>query len=156
MANFSLQIKGLDELLKSAQEAKSGMPNRLYQAMVKATGIVQSDAKAVKAGSFKNQTGNLRRSIMRKVDGPLHGMIFTDQQYAQYVEEGTRARVILPRNGKALRWKDASGQYVFAKQVNFPGSKAYPFMEPALRGNTQKIFDIYDDVAGEIVKILAS
>lgn len=79
--------------------------------------------------------------------------------YASYVEQGTEAHDIYPKagygsmgplrqgqsrratgkgpheqivgRGIALRWKDGAGNQHFARMIHHPGSKAYPFMEPA-------------------------
>lgn len=64
---------------------------------------------------------------------------------ALYLERGTRPHVIKPRTRRALRFAaTAAGRrltgsprkgadVVFARKVNHPGSKAYPFMEPGAK-----------------------
>lgn len=64
---------------------------------------------------------------------------------AIFLEMGTRPHVIRPKKGKFLRFAaKGSGvrlsgaprtgsKVVFAREVNHPGTKAYPFMRPAAR-----------------------
>lgn len=69
-----------------------------------------------------------------------------------YLERGTRAHIIRPKNGKALRWpakgtpvtlggrartgavrKLGKGAFAFATFVHHPGTKAQPFLIPAAK-----------------------
>jgi hypothetical protein len=52
--------------------------------------------------------------------------------YAAFVETGTRAHIIAPRNAQALRWYDSNGGPVFAKLVHHPGTRPEPYLRPAL------------------------
>lgn len=147
-----LQINGLDALRASLLKISSSFDGYMVQAMQRIVVIVANDAKAVKAGRFKNQTGNLRRSIATEVQGPTKGIVYTDQAYAAAVEMGSRPHVIVPVNKKALAWKDPSGQTVFAKMVNHPGTKPYPFMEPAMRDNADAILNTYAQMFVEMAQ----
>lgn len=68
---------------------------------------------------------------------------------AWFLEYGTRAHKIRPKRAKALRFTGRSGQPVFAREVNHPGTKADPFMGPAVFGNAGRFERIYE---GEIRK----
>ena len=52
--------------------------------------------------------------------------------YSAFVEKGTRPHKIRAKNKKVLRSK--AGVF-FGKEVNHPGSKAKPFLEPAAKKN---------------------
>ncbi len=152
--SFSMKINGLDSLMKSTNNVSGNMKSLFRQAMVKATTKVQNEAKAVKTGRFKNQTGNLRRSIQKQVTSPYRGIVYTDEKYGEYVEFGTRPRTIYPKNGKFLAFK-VNGKMVFARKVNHPGSKPYPFMRPAFENTKDDVEKIYTEMAQIIVKDLA-
>jgi hypothetical protein len=107
---------------------------------------------------FKDRTGALRRGVHveRTTATPrsVDAWVVSPQYYAAYVEFGTRPHEIWPkaphgtRKAKrrpnqsareasdigthrvALRWY-VGGRPVFARMVNHPGSKPYPFMQPA-------------------------
>lgn len=152
---FTMKINGLDELVKNAEKAGSEMKALLYQTMVKATTIIKEDAKAIKSGSFRNQTGSLRRSIVSRVHSAAHGEISTDIPYAGHVEFGTRPHTILPKKGRYLRFKARSGKMVFARKVNHPGSKPYPYMKPAFENNQGAIVKEYELLAQRIINSMA-
>lgn len=57
---------------------------------------------------------------------------------AVFLEAGTRAHTIEPRNGKVLRFMVA-GSYVFARKVNHPGTAARPFMKNASAAGGQAL-----------------
>ena len=75
------------------------------------------------------RTGNLRRTIHvgRVTDRSAETIASAD--YAAYVEFGTKAHEIRPRNKRALRWK-VPGGYRFATRVRHPGTRAKPYMLP--------------------------
>ncbi len=74
--------------------------------------------------------------------GTLTGIVSSSLPRALWVEEGTKAHVIRPRKKKALRWASngtgAEG-WRFAKKVNHPGTKAKPFLKPALASKREAI-----------------
>ena len=77
-------------------------------------------------------TGRLRASIGYSIDEGAEGVkatITADVEYASFVELGTSAHTILPRNKEALFWPGASYPVAI---VHHPGSKPYPFLKPAL------------------------
>lgn len=77
-------------------------------------------------------TGRLRASIVHRVEGGGRsvGMVIgTNVSYAADVEYGTAPHVIVPKNRKALYWPGAA--HPVAK-VNHPGTRAQPFMRPAV------------------------
>lgn len=60
------------------------------------------------------------------------------QVYGPIVERGSGPRVIVPTRKKALAFT-VGGQTIFAKRVNHPGTKAHPFLVPALTENEAKV-----------------
>lgn len=82
------------------------------------------------------RTGRLRASIdFRKTSFfSLRPKItvFSDVEYAPFVNDGTRPHVIRPKNAKALRFR-VGGRIVYARVVNHPGTKPRPFLDRALR-----------------------
>lgn len=75
------------------------------------------------------KTGNLRRSIHLGRVSARSAETIASANYAAFVEFGTKAHEIRPRNRKALRWKSGN-KYRFARRVQHPGTKARPFMIP--------------------------
>lgn len=94
---------------------------------------------------FVSRTGNLERAVRSEVSG-MEGIIYLDEGQAPYgvpVHQGARARVIVPKRRKALRWTDG-GKFVFAKRVHWPGIKPDPFIYQALEDNEKEVTDLFD------------
>lgn len=95
------------------------------------------------------ETGDTRRGIEAVVGGTptrLAATIRSTSPHGDFVEEGTRPHVILPRNGKVLRFMGGggrisqpgpnqriatrSGGVQFAAVVHHPGTPARPWFHP--------------------------
>ncbi|NEB83969.1 HK97 gp10 family phage protein [Streptomyces anulatus] len=77
-------------------------------------------------------TGRLRSSIVSRAEGSGRNvgyLVGTNVNYAAAVEYGTAPHVIKPTNKKALYWPGARHPVA---QVNHPGTRAQPFMRPAI------------------------
>lgn len=91
------------------------------------------------------QTGNLGRTIRLGQVTEDSAQILAGGQdgvgYAQAVEFGSKAHVIVPRRRKALAWggnrrlsgnlRSGSKPEFFAKRVNHPGTQPKPYLRPA-------------------------
>lgn len=105
-----------------------GMSDDVKTAVVRTGTDIQNKARQF----CPVDTGRLRSSIVARTE--THGrsvgvVIGTNVSYAADVEYGTKPHVILPKNGKALYWPGA--RHPVAK-VNHPGTRAQPFMRPAV------------------------
>lgn len=90
--------------------------------------------------------GNLRTSIGHHVVKSEDAVqIGTNADYAIYVEKGTAPHLILPKRAKVLSWLSAAGR-MFARSVHHPGTRAQPFLTPAVEDNINKIRDIVERV----------
>ena len=89
------------------------------------------------------KTGNTRASIGdRFEDEGLTGITYVTSIVGVYLEFGTRAHIIRAKKAKALHFF-TGGKEVFAKYVNHPGTKPYPFLRPAFKvASTQLMRDI--------------
>ena len=79
------------------------------------------------------KTGRLKGSIApdTKRDGKdFVAIVGTKTEYAKAVEFGTGPHVILPKNKRALYW---AGQKHPWASVMHPGTKAQPYLRPALK-----------------------
>ncbi|MEU7431086.1 HK97-gp10 family putative phage morphogenesis protein [Streptomyces sioyaensis] len=103
------------------------MSDDVHRAVERTGTDVQNEARRL----APVDTGRLRSSIVaRPTPGRGAGYeVGTNVTYAAAVEFGTAPHVIVPRNGKALYWPGA--RHPVAK-VNHPGTKAQPFLRPAV------------------------
>lgn len=97
------------------------------------------------------KTGNLRRLIhvsKAASAGDLSAEVTSEANYSSIIEEGSAAHVIVPKNAKVLAFT-MDGEQIFARSVNHPGTRAYPFMKPTAGEMGPKII-------AEIEKIIKS
>lgn len=102
---------------------------------------VENQAKLNASGSGggpRVRTGRLRASIRHELSRDERGLVArigSNVEYAAYVEEGTQPHRIEAgiRTGrsrkKALHWKGANHPVI---AVNHPGTRARPYLRPAL------------------------
>ena len=101
------------------------LPNYLKQAMAEACAEVQGAARE----KCPSDTGNLRRSIDFEVeDDGREGVIFSNAEYAPYVEVGTGIHSS-KGNGRKTPWR-YEGSHGW---VTTSGNEPQPFLEPAAR-----------------------
>ena len=114
--------------------------DEMRQALGKACAYVERKAKE-KAPKGKVKGGELRRSIKSRVEeenGDLVGTIYSDAEYAPYVEYGTG---LFAENGgrQDVPWsyQDDKGEWHTTS-----GQKPQPFLRPALNENRAEIIRI--------------
>ena len=99
------------------------LPNYLNQAMAAACAEVQGAARE----RCPSDTGNLRRSIDFEVsDDGSEGVVFSNVDYAPYVEVGTGIHSSRG-NGRKTPWR-YEGRHGW---VTTSGNRPQPFLEPA-------------------------
>lgn len=105
------------------------------EAMNKSTAIVLSSAKK----NVPVDTGNLRNSIKTEIKSSkneIKGIIYTEKEYAPYVEFGTGERGIDSNKNEKIN---------VAYSLGWKGQAAQPFMYPALKRNEKKIKSIFKE-----------
>lgn len=107
-----------------------------HKALVISAEIVRGQAVAL-APVAKKFGGNLKGSITAQVTKD-NAAVGTNVEYAPYVEFPTRPHTITA-TGKGL----SDGVNFFGKTVNHPGTKAQPFLFPALTGNIKRIIEVF-------------
>lgn len=123
----SVEIKGLKELENHLYRIQK---MDLTDAVTKATTFVHGQAKNYATFNKGYSTGRLRESIhmsVNKYGTMIIGKVYTNVEYAKYVEFGTGQR--------------GSGQYPYEDKLNFnltyredwAGMSPEPFMYPAVK-----------------------
>ena len=127
-------------------------------------GEIQIAAVAEAKKIVPRKTTHLGRSIIPGSLSDAFAIVQAHATYAAFVEFGTKAHDIRPRNKKALAWPTtAAGRRLsgrarkgadmrFAKRVRHPGTKPQPFLVPGAREGIRKvgakyITDRWDDAA---------
>ena len=108
---------------------------------------IEKDAKQNLDANGNVDTGRLKGSITTNIIGQFNGEVGTNVKYAEIIELGSRPHII---NGNPyLYWEGAEHP---VKQVNHPGTKAYPYMEPAAIKNEKKFNKDLEKLTKEILK----
>jgi len=104
-------------------------------------GAIRRSAYRVHAAAVRNAPsvfGKLRQSMVVKVSPGL-GEVTVNVDYAGAVEFGSAPHIIRPNKKKALAFKPGGGfrfwdeqGRVVVKRVKHPGTKAQPYLTPAL------------------------
>ncbi len=72
--------------------------------------------------------GNLHKEWFTRPNGDVGQRVGSNVPYAHLHHDGTRPHVIAARRAKALRYVNASGQVVFARSVQHPGTQPNPYL----------------------------
>ena len=147
---MTIEIPGLNAMVNAFNKAQVEMPNYLKNAMSNSVSKVRTDAQS----TVPVRTGMLKKSIQQTVqDSPLIGKVIVGQPYGKYIEYGTKPHTIVPKNASVLAFP-IGGSMVFATSVNHPGTKAKPFMTPAIEKNRTYIMDQFNRAMQSVVNIL--
>lgn len=120
---------------------------RELKARLRAIGETRADMRALQLDTIAEahrlvhrKTGNLQRNIVPGELSDDHATVEARTDYAAAVEFGSKPHVIVPKRKKALAWggerrlsgrlRTGSEATHFAKRVNHPGTKPYPYLVP--------------------------
>lgn len=137
-----VEIKGIDQVtLKFDKIAKLD----LVQKLNKATALVHGQAKSLAPVDTGDLAGSIRMDV-KKTDKQIQGRVYTNKEYAPYVEFGTgiKGNGTYPYKIKGLNltykdkgwayWDEKEDKYIYTK-----GQVAQPYMYPALKRSTKQI-----------------
>lgn len=156
MPGFTIQVKGLEELSQNLGKSVDVLNKQVNEALDNSVTLIQKRARR-NAPVFQ---GELKRSIRKKVRSNIsRGEVEAFAKHAPYVESGTKPHfppvAALERWGKIKLGKPGLG-FVIARKIARKGTKAQPYMEPAVEeslSDVERFFKVVSDkVTAEIVK----
>lgn len=126
-----MSIQGYDSLMKKLDSLGKNSSKVITKALGKATKKVQGDAKDL----TPVDTGNLRNKIYTRIhekEGTITGEVYTNVEYAPYVEFGT---------GQRGKESDIGSKKEFdiSYREDWAGMVAQPYMYPAMKQNEEYI-----------------
>lgn len=95
-----------------------------------------------RSGFYRGSLGAGGRGHIREVR-PDYARVGTNIFYAQWIEEGTKAHIIRPRNAKVLKFKGRGGKTVYAREAHHPGTPAFHVLATALNQGGPRINRAY-------------
>ncbi len=126
MINISLDVGRLSSVLETLRSP--AVIQRVANAAAESYNDDIHDWIDSGRGFTPRTAGGLEQSVNWHPNGNGSATVYTNKDYAGYVEEGTRAHVIRPRNRQALRFAVRGGAgWGFARVINHPGSDPHPF-----------------------------
>lgn len=140
MAEITLRIEGGDRLARGLAEAPRVVEVELRDAMETSLLYVESDARRL----APRDTGRLGGSINSRIEGGagsgLVGRVGPSVNYGLFVERGRRPGRMPPAAAVAA-WarRKGLGAYAVARAIGRKGTRAQPFMGPALEANVGRI-----------------
>lgn len=130
-------MSAFDNVVEGIERKKAGMS-------LLCTNIAQElESEAKSNAAWTDRTGHARQGLTgeSKSRGNNHTISLAHGvDYGEILEEGSKPHIIRPRNKKYLYWKGAAHP---VKQVNHPGTKGKPTIEPTIENN---IDDIKKDI----------
>ena len=146
------------ELRKTGQNVKKELPREVFKTLTKLEASIKNNIR--RRSGLNVRSGTLLNSVQKemKVNGDtIEGTVGPKGvPYAAVHEFGADmpARTITPRNAKALRWFDSSGNAIFAKRVEIPSFRvpARPYLQPAI----DEISPELEDKFGLFIELIAS
>lgn len=144
------RIEGLDELIEKSEKLNGHLPAILRTLLEKATFKIEGIAKDI----VPHDAGLLRASINPKIDPspiPMWGKVGPSLKYGLFVELGTKPH--WPPIGPLKGWARRHGVSPYALQAAIAkrGTRAQPFMRPALEKSKEDI-DKYVTEAGAAIQ----
>lgn len=150
MAQFEIEIKGLNKLNTAFKESPKMIIDELKQAIKTSIFII----RPMMVRNAPVDTSKLRQNINAKASG-LEGTVGPNMRvtpYAWFVHEGTRPHIIRVKRAKVLASKKG---IIFGPVVHHPGTKPNPFVERTADEAKEPVDRIFQKSADDIVKKLA-
>ena len=150
---ISVKVQRLDDLTAALRMAPDTVRRYLAAAVEIIARDLVEEARAHHRYTSRHGVAGLEGMTKSWVDrnnlSAEVGFRAADVPYGSYVHDGTQPHKIRPRDRKALRW--ATGQdFVFAKDVNHPGTRPDPFLyQAASTVDADAIFARHVDLAIE-------
>lgn len=161
MSTFNFKVEGLKELERDMKRADKNLMPVLRKAMVASTAKIKRDAKE----NVPVFQANLKRSIFDRVTSSLTSSIKgivgvgTGAKYGPFVEFGRRPGKRPPidpiKKWARIKLGNEGAAFAIASKIASKGTKAQPFMLPALKDNVRFIENNFKEAADTIIKILA-
>lgn len=139
-------IKNVDRLLSRLSNISK---MDLKQSMVQATKVVHAQAKSLAPVDTGNLAGSIHQEVKENAK-TVEGRVFTNLQYAPYVEFGTgsKGNGTYPYDIKGLKLSYRDNSWVYSPDggetfYRTEGQIAQPFMYPALKENEKYIKQLF-------------
>lgn len=149
MAAIEVHVEGLKELQGNLNSAPGVLADTTRGAMQTGLLLLEADMRR----GAPRDTGRLQGSINHTITGAganLTGKVGPSVAYGLFVEKGTRAHY--PPVGAIRGWAGRHGMnpFALARGIARRGTRAQPFVMPALERNRARIIALFDRVGATV------
>lgn len=146
MAQPSVKIKGINSILAKVDRL---VDVDMTHGMNKVVALVQGSAKLKAPADTGDLQGSISKQVTKRGKGIFEGKVFTNLEYAPYVEFGTGAKGdgTYPHKTKGISLTYRQTPWAFEKDgevIWTSGQVAQPYMYPALLENKKAIKKILE------------
>lgn len=148
---ISITIPNLPRLTRNVNAAPATLQTDLHTTLTASGLLVEATGRSL----APRDTGRLQGSIHSRPGSGLSVEIGPSVAYGLFVEKGTRAH--FPPPGALGGWARRHGMspFALARGISRRGTKAQPFMVPALEQNVGKITDLFGKLGAKVVARMA-
>lgn len=135
MTNLSYRIEGLEQVLAEIQKRRLNARRSIRQILSPGADIIRQEMRQRAKGRFKTKIARRISINLSKLEAYAEIGPFKKVAYiARFLEFGTKPHLIRARRSRMLRLRN--GRLV--RQVRHPGSRPYPFLQPAFDASKDK------------------
>ena len=158
MSGFNLEIKGLNELMKTVEKYPNISEKHINKAINRSLIRIQDQAKKNAPSGDTQQLRQNWKITMGRFAGSLEsGAKNGGFSYGLAVEFGSKPHFIPVKNNPMFRlWAERSGlnPYAVSRSIGKKGTKPKPFFQPAIDSNKNKINEEFDKALTNIINEL--
>jgi len=150
---IKVEVVGLDRLITNMGEAGGAVIPLVRSALNKSSMQIKERAKNNVPVAF----GKLKGGLSHTVENDTKGIVWSKQKYGIFVELGTRphwAPIEPLKRWAQLKLGDSSLGYAVQRKIAMKGTKAQPFMEPAVMDSQLDIRRNFGDLAVQLIRIM--
>lgn len=148
---IKIEIPALPRVQRGVANGPRVLQSEVTTALTAGGLLVESTARSL----APRDTGRLQGSITSRVSG-MQAEIGPSVAYGLYVERGTRPHFPPPAALGGWARRHGVSPFALARGIARRGTKAQPFMRPALEQNVGKIVDLFGKLGAKVVASMSS
>lgn len=155
-ADISVLVTGLTELEAGLSAAPAELASAVRQQLTAASLLVEGTARTLAPQDTRRLAGSINYAIGGS-GANLTSRIGPSVLYGLYAERGTRGPRRMPPVEALRGWAARHGvnPYLVARAIARRGTKAHPYMQPALDQNRRQIDSLMARVGVRVVSTIA-
>jgi HK97 gp10 family phage protein len=149
-----VKVEGLNELIENMGTTKTMVKPLIAGTLNQVATRIKYDARNTAPIAFGKLKGGISHTVKKS---SLEGIVWSKEKYGVFVERGTRPHFppIEPlKRWSALKLGNANLAWAVAKKISRVGTKAQPFMQPALDKNIHFMKRKFGELAQQLITVM--